>query len=500
MSAAPRSRLRRAARWALLLTAVTAVGCCAQPAILWVGAWVRDRPVSDAVPPGFADDASRMNRTAVAEVWPVPADPAAAEAQLRDLLRRAHEQKLHVSIAGARHSMGGHTIAADGVVVDMLPFKRLELDAGRNVLRAGAGARWSEVVPFLDAHGLSVAVMQSNNDFSVGGSLSVNCHGWQHDKPPIASTVESFRLMTADGTVRRCSRTENAEFFRHALGGYGLFGVILDAELRVVPNERYTPVSEVVSTDRYVERLRQAAADAGMVQGRLCVVPGDDFLRKAVLTAWRRAPCGRAEIPVLNAAGFAGLRRQVFRAQIGSDAGKAVRWRAETAVAERLAGAFFSRNQLLNEGAEVYQERNADRTDILHEYFVPPDRLEAFLTAAREVIPRHGADLMNVTVRTVSEDADTALRYADRDLVALVMLFNQGRDPASDERDAATTRELVDAALAVGGRYYLPYRPHPTPAQFVAAYPGAAAFFACRQQHDPSGVFRNRFADKYAPR
>ena len=81
--------------------------------------------------------------------------------------------------------------------------------------------------------------MQSNNAFSVGGSLSVNCHGWQFDRPPIASTVESFRLMQADGTIVRCSRKENQELFSLALGGYGLFGIILDAELRVVPNERY---------------------------------------------------------------------------------------------------------------------------------------------------------------------------------------------------------------------------------------------------------------------
>jgi FAD/FMN-containing dehydrogenase len=107
---------------------------------------------------------------------------------------------------------------------------------------------------------------------------------------------------------------------------------------------------------------------------------------------------------------------------------------------------------------------------------------------------------MNVTVRTVTEDTDTALRYADRELVALVMLFNQPRDAAADARDAATTRDLVDAALAAGGRYYLPYRPHPTPAQFAAAYPGAASFFAVRQKYDPAGVFRNRFADRYGPR
>ena len=82
--------------------------------------------------------------------------------------------------------------------------------------------------------GRSVAVMQSNNSFTVGGSLSVNCHGWQYGRAPIASTVESFRLMKADGSIVRCSREENAELFSLVLGGYGLFGIILNAELRVV--------------------------------------------------------------------------------------------------------------------------------------------------------------------------------------------------------------------------------------------------------------------------
>jgi|SRR6266850_890385 len=49
--------------------------------------------------------------------------------------------------------------------------------------------------------------------YGLKGNESGNCHGWQNDRPPIASTVESFRLMLADGRIVRCSRTENAELF-----------------------------------------------------------------------------------------------------------------------------------------------------------------------------------------------------------------------------------------------------------------------------------------------
>ena len=168
-------------------------------------AW-NDRNEIAPATPGRINDASRLDETRVAKIWEMPADLKDAEKQLAGLLEYARTNHLKVSIAGARHSMGGHVIYPDGIVIDMTPFKGMELDGTNLLLHVQAGARWSEVIPFLNAHGLSVEVMQSNDDFSVGGSLSVNCHGWQFNRPPIASTVQSFRLMRA--AVERRLRTE----------------------------------------------------------------------------------------------------------------------------------------------------------------------------------------------------------------------------------------------------------------------------------------------------
>lgn len=78
---------------------------------------------------------------------------------------------------------------------------------------------------------------------------------------------------------------------------------------------------------------------------------------------------------------------------------------------------------------------------------------------------------------------------ADRPLFAFVMLFNQARTPEDDERMQTLTQELIDAAHACGGRYYLPYRLHATPEQFHRAYPQAAEFFARKRQYDPDEIF-----------
>ena len=122
--------------------------------------------------------------------------------------------------------------------------------------------------------------------------------------------------MKADGSIVRCSSQEEKELFSLVLGGYGLFGVILDVELSVVPNERYRHESEVLPADRYVARFLEKVRgqpDIGMVYGRLSIVPGQTFLREAILTVFRRAPCKPEEIPALGSTGLTTLRREVFR-------------------------------------------------------------------------------------------------------------------------------------------------------------------------------------------
>lgn len=446
------------------------------------------------VPPGHADDASRLDLTSVALTWDIPADPAQAETQLAALLQRAQRDGLKVSIAGARHSMGGHTIYPGGVVINMRPFSRMHYDARHEILRAGAGALWSDAIAFLNPLGRSIAVMQSFSSFSIGGSVSVNAHGWQFREPPIGSSVESMRVMLADGTVVRCSRAENAELFSLAIGGYGLVGVILEVDLRTVPDDRYRIERMVVAVASYesILRTKTAEADAAMEYGRLDV-SARDFLKKAILNVFHRVAPEKGRIPVLDGSALNGLRRAVFRGSVGSEYGKVLRWNAETLLEEHMASALLYRNQILADDVALYEDRSAGSTEILQEYFLPEGRMEAFLADARAVVGAGGSDLLNVTVRNVKQDHDSLLRYADRDMVALVFLFHQARTAEADAAMEPVTRRLIDAALAQGGRYYLPYRLHATKEQFLAAYPQAARFFDLKRKYDPGETFQNQF-------
>ncbi len=460
---------------------------------------LRDDRTLTPWPEGCVDDASRLNSAPVLESINVEQDAAKAEAQIAALLERARNGGLRVSIAGARHTMGGHTIYPGGIALNMQSLNAMRFDDERNVLHVQAGARWEEVVPFLDARGRSVAVMQSNNSFTVGGSVSANCHGWQPNRPPIASTVRAMRVMTADGVVHRCSRDENAELFTHVLGGYGLFGVILDVELDTVPNVRYRAERHRVGLEdvpEFMAREVRQHEEVGMAYARLCVAPSH-FLNEALVTLYVIDPCDARDIPPLKGTQHATLKRAIFRGSARSEYGKELRWQAELELSDRLSGRYVSRNQLLNDSVALYQDCSDDTTDILHEYFVPPEHFVSFVKTIRELIPQHDVDLLNVTVRHVLEDRDTVLRYADGEMLTLVLLFNQQRTPEAEAAMEACTQALIDAALAHEGRYYLPYRLHATREQFERAYPMAHDFFEAKRKYDPQEIFQNQFYVKY---
>lgn len=483
--------------FALLVGSATAA-VVVPPALFLANVWWHDGATPLAAPAPGTDDAGHMNTRHSARVVPVPGDPAEAERQLSALVRQTAASGGHISISGAHHSMGGHTIYPDGLVLDMLPFNRMSLDAERRILTVGAGARWSEIVPYLDQRGFAVSVMQTNNDFSVGGSISVNCHGWQNDSQPICSTVESFRLLTPSGEIVRCSRSENQELFSLALGGYGLFGVILQVELRVVANEYYVAEPHFVKPadyDRVYHELTRNRADVGMAYGRINVAPSS-FMENAIITLLKRVPGERPTSQTLTDEKPSLLKRLVFRGGINSDYGKNLRWWLEKNMGET-AGKVLSRNQIMNEPANLYSSRDPASTDILHEYFIPAPRLAEFVEKSRPIFLKYHPELLNITVRNVEPDQETFMRYATEEVFGLVLLFHQPRTPAADEAMAALTRELIDAALACGGRYYLPYRPHATAAQFLQAYPQAPEFFAKKRRYDPTGVFENLFFLNY---
>lgn len=97
----------------------------------------------------------------------------------------AKERGIKVSIAGVRHSRGGHAFARNAIVFDMKDFNAVTLDEKQKVMTARAGATWHDIQLFLHSR-FAVKAMQSRDIFTVGGSISMNAHGMDHRAGPAA--------------------------------------------------------------------------------------------------------------------------------------------------------------------------------------------------------------------------------------------------------------------------------------------------------------------------
>ena len=172
---------------------------------------------------------SQLNETRVAAVAAVD-----SEAALRRAIQSARREGKAVAVAGGRHAMGGQQFASGAVLIDTRPMQRhVRLDAERGIVEADAGIQWPELVERLVAmqngrrEQWGIIQKQTGADrLSLGGALAANVHGRGLKLRPIIGDVESFTLMDAEGELQTCSRTQNRELFRLAIGGYGLFGVI----------------------------------------------------------------------------------------------------------------------------------------------------------------------------------------------------------------------------------------------------------------------------------
>lgn len=454
---------------------------------------------------GFTNDASHLNRTAIYGIV-----EAKSEADVRNALQFARDHHLKVSCVGQQHSMGGQTFTRGGLLLDLKALNQIKLDKQHKRVNVQTGVRWWQLQQLLDREGLSVKSMQSINIFSIGGTLSVNAHGIDPLPGPVAPTVRTIRVMLGNGEVVEATPQQNSELFRHVLGGYGLFGVILDADLDVVDNEMYERRAVYMQhTDfpQYYQAEVENNPNLGLVFGRLSVSP-QSYLRETVVHTYTKTPFN-GSLPPLTPARHNALDRFVINLSKTGGAGRWVRWTLEK-YAEPYLHTCLTRNQAMNRNDSCLVSRNEEMyddmaylrnrlkdADILQEYFLPYTRMPAFVDELRQVVRRNQANLLNVTIRAVHKDHVTALPYAKQDMFAFVLYFNVKFNDRDNEILRNTTKDLIGLSEKLGGTYYLPYQLFYSKEQLRAAYPEIDEFFAIKRKYDPTGLFTNKFYEKY---
>src|SRR5688500_859202 len=426
---------------------------------------------------------------------------------LQATIRSAAYNARPVCIAGGRHAMGGQQFASGADMIDMNGLARvIAFDRAKGQIEVEAGMQWLELYAYLneaqrDAQRPWTFVQKQTgaDRLSIGGALAANAHGRGLTYKPMVGDVEAFTLVDYRGQLRRCSRTENAELFRAAIGGYGLYGVLASVRLRLTPRHAVQRIVEVIDVDDLPRMFEQRIA-AGFRYGDFQFatdLDSDALLRRGVFSCY--GPTDLTPPPADE------------RKQLSVDNWKELLYLAHVDRAKAFAmysgyylgttgQVYWSDEHQMSTYIDDYHAALGDRLghyahggEMITEIYVPREALPRFLSDVRSDFRASRAELIYGTVRLIERDDETLLAWAKQPYACTIFNLHVTPTDAGIAKARQEFRKLIDRGLSYGGSYYLTYHRWATRAQVLAAYPQFPEFIAQKKRFDPEERFQSEW-------
>ncbi|MEU4675583.1 FAD-binding oxidoreductase [Micromonospora sp. NPDC023737] len=169
---------------------------------------------------------------------PAVAVGATSAADVRAAVRFAAERDLPVAVLTTGHQVARP--AEGALLINMSRMNAVHVDAARSLARVEGGARWEQVLPETDKHGLAPVSGTSPTvgvvGYHLGGGGSPilgRRYGYAADH------VQAIEIVTADGELRRVTADSEPDLFWALLGGKGNFGVVTALEFNLFPVQRF---------------------------------------------------------------------------------------------------------------------------------------------------------------------------------------------------------------------------------------------------------------------
>ncbi|WP_198424729.1 FAD-binding protein [Spirosoma endbachense] len=436
------------------------------------------------------NDVTQLNPVVVAEVF-----RPKSVAELQERLRMTTGP---VSVGGGRFSMGGQTASPKSLHIDMRGLNQvIHFSKDDRIIQVQAGIRWCDIQRYIDPHDLSIKIMQTYANFTVGGALSVNCHGRYMGHGPLILAVRSIEIVLADGSLVQASRTENPDVFFGTIGGYNGLGIIVAVELDLEDNLAVRRDHYKLARSDYRSYFAHTIRDnpEAVFHNGDMYPPAFTNMRAVTWVKTTEKPTVKTRLMPLRES--YPLERYFMWAFTETFFGK---WRREHIVDPLiyLSQPIHWRNYEAGyDVAELEPRSRTKRTYVLQEYFVPVRHFDAFSEKMSEIFNRYRVNVINVSIRHALPDSGSFLAWAREEVFAFVVYYKQRTNEIAKNEVAIWTRELIDAAISVDGAYYLPYQAHALPEQFHLAYPNAKKLFALKKKLDPDFRFHNVFWDTY---
>ena len=198
-------------------------------------------------------------------------------------VRFAAASGLVTSVRAGGHSVVGHGVCDDGVMIDLSPMKAVEIDAVARVAHVQPGVTWAELDAASQEHGLATTGADTPSVGVAGSSLGGGLGHLQRLYGLTCDNLLSAEVVLADGRVVRAAADDDEDLFWALRGGGGNFGVVTSFSFAL------HPVHMLVGG--VVVHTLEHAGDALRLYRELCATAPDEL---ALMAMFVTAPPARS--------------------------------------------------------------------------------------------------------------------------------------------------------------------------------------------------------------
>ncbi|AGH82704.1 FAD-binding oxidoreductase [Ralstonia pseudosolanacearum] len=371
---------------------------------------------------------------------------------------------------GNGRSYGDSCLAASGHVVQTRPLDRLiAADWSTGILRAEPGVTLEQLLEVAIPRGWMLPVTPGTKYATLGGAIANDVHGKNHHvRGTFGRHVRRFGLARSDGTHLECARDSHAELFAATIGGLGLTGLILWAEIQLMPirsslvdvtSIRFDNLDAFFALSERLDPLHEYSVawvdcrSRGNALGRGVFMVGDHATDGplAVDRRPKRTVPFTLPVPLFNRVTLQGFNALYFRGRRSGEVRSRVSY-------DRY---FYPLDSLL-EWNRIYGRAGFQQ----HQSVVPPHAARDAVRAILDAIAASGTGSFLAVLKRCGNAASPGLLSFPMEGTSLALDFPQ--------REALNTRLFarIDAIVReAGGRMYPAKDAHMSGADFRAAYP-----------------------------
>src|SRR5215471_16664631 len=175
---------------------------------------------------------------------------------VRTAIRAANETGILAAVRCGGHSLAGFSTCDGGLVIDLSRMREITVDADAGRASVAGGCLLGSIDTATQKVGLvfpsGVVSHTGASGLILGGGT-----GWLTRRFGLScDNVETYTLVTADGSIVRANAQENLDLFWALRGGGGNFGVVTEFEVKLHPLTSVV-LAEGLTAEAHIRSLLQ---------------------------------------------------------------------------------------------------------------------------------------------------------------------------------------------------------------------------------------------------